>query len=97
MAEVFTDINSMDISLSKLQKIVKDREAWHAAVLGVTKNLTWLSNWTTITLIEKIFKIFIPWYPNNTPRPFFFFFFFLPFFKNYLPVVCISKKMALGS
>ena len=33
-------INSMDISLSKLQKIVQDREAWHAAVHGVTKSRT---------------------------------------------------------
>ena len=32
--------NSMDMGLSKLQEIVKDREAWHAAVHGVTKNQT---------------------------------------------------------
>ena len=32
--------NSMDMNLSKLQKIVKDREAWHAAVHGVTKGQT---------------------------------------------------------
>ena len=31
---------SMDMSLSKLQETVKDREAWHAAVHGVRKNLT---------------------------------------------------------
>ena len=30
--------DSMDMSLSKLRKIVKDREAWHAAVHGVTKS-----------------------------------------------------------
>ena len=36
--------NSMDTSLSKLQEIVKDREAWHAAAHGVTKIPTQLSN-----------------------------------------------------
>ena len=36
--------NSMDMSLSKLWVIVKDREAWHATVHGVTKSQTQLSN-----------------------------------------------------
>ena len=35
---------SIDMSLSKLQEIVKDREAWHAAVHGVTKSQTRLSD-----------------------------------------------------
>ena len=39
--------SSMDMSLSKLQEIVMDRGAWHAAVHGATKSLTQLSNWTT--------------------------------------------------
>ena len=37
--------NSMEMSLSKLQEIVKDREAWRAAVHGVTKSCTWLRDW----------------------------------------------------
>ena len=40
--------NSMDMSLSKLQEIVKDSEAWHALVHGVTKGQTELSNWTEL-------------------------------------------------
>ena len=40
---------SMDMSLSKLWEIVKDRETWRAVVHGVTKSQTWLSNWTTTT------------------------------------------------
>ena len=44
-------INSMDGSLSKLQKMVKDREAWCAAVQGITKSQTRRSNWTTSDLL----------------------------------------------
>ena len=41
--------DSVDMSLNKFQEIVKDKEAWHAAVHRVTKSQAWLSNWTTPT------------------------------------------------
>ena len=47
--------NSINMNLSKLQEIVKDREVWHNAVHGVAKSQTWLSDWTTITVFFKIY------------------------------------------
>ena len=43
--------DSTDMSLSKLQELGKDREAWHAAVHGVTKCWTWLSDWTELSTL----------------------------------------------
>ena len=40
--------DSMDVSLSELQVLVMGREAWRAAIHGVTKSRTWLSDWTEL-------------------------------------------------
>ena len=46
--------DSMDMSLGKFWEMVKGRKAWRATVYGVTKNQTWLSNWTTTTTSPQV-------------------------------------------
>ena len=58
-------IDSVDMSVSKLQETVKDREAWCAAVNGVAKNWTWLSDLTHLH-IQVWLGDFVQYNENNS-------------------------------
>ena len=80
--------DSMDMSLSKLQELVMDREAWHAGIHGVTKNWTRLSNWT---------ELIIFWY-NGIGFAFYFWQFIISTYKrNRFLYVNLYSKTLLNS
>ena len=48
--------DSTDMSLSKLQELVTDREAWYAAVHGIAKGHTWLHKWIDVYIVQSIYS-----------------------------------------
>ena len=50
--------DSMDVSLGEVQELVMDWEAWRAAVHGVTKSQTWLSDWTELNWLNTFISLF---------------------------------------
>ena len=83
----FYDItNSMDMSLSKLRELVMDRETWRAAVHGVVKSWTWLSNWTELN----------PGVPRLSDFFCFPFKIFLYLFVELYPGIQVVRRRTLG-
>ena len=63
MARCITDL--MDMSLSELREMVMDREAWRAAIHGITKSRTPLSDWTELYWTLSLLSVFVSMFLFN--------------------------------
>ena len=61
--------NSMHMGLGGLQELVMDREAWRAAVHGVTNSQTWLSDWTKLNELDETGAYYMPWSKSERKPP----------------------------
>ena len=61
--------NSMDVTLSELRELVMDREAWRAAIHGVTKSWTWLSDWAELNWTRSRVQVHECWTRFGKLRP----------------------------
>ena len=77
--------NLMDMNLCKLQEMVMDRENWHAAVHGVAKSQTWLSDWTELKWREE----------KTNPDASLWFLKLLFILRTPVPVICNLKTSIL--
>ena len=76
--------DSMGMSLSELQELVMDREAWHAAIHGVPKIQTWMSNWTELDWVKYN-------YVGNSIHCYMFLYFSIEVIHSTLKVKTITK------
>ena len=76
--------DSMDATLSELRELVMDRETWRAAIHGVTKSWTQVSDWTELRDQSLLFVLLSLWSPANLYQIFYF-----------LCVFCVSDSVCL--